>query len=1503
MTISFVSAQAQMNYDFTWELGWGSNGGPDPAGLDTIVFPFGIQNRLAAPASGDLDNDGDVDMIISNQQGKAFFYENIGTPTQPHWGRRSLPSLDTIRVGKGQTINQLHVELADIDNDGDLDLFCGSRWEYGSTSNPATQRLNDIIFFRNIGTPSTPIFTHDALPGLQNQDCAEFTSPCLADIDGDGDLDFLSLGSDSSAYFENIGTSTSPNFVRYYKNDPQNPLHGWSYANMLIPSASLNDLDGDGDLDLFVCDDGGLPWVVENEGTATVPDFDSLTLRTPPAILDTIDFGQFPRHEIADFNNDGILDIIVSPFTPVKFYWFKGASITSSFSVSITTDSNVTCNGYSDGGATASINGGTAPYSYTWNTGITDSTITGLVAGTYSVTVTDSTGISDSATVIITEPAALLAFAVVDSNVTCNGFSNGRSSASANGGTAPYNYSWSNSATTASITGVIAGTYSITVSDGNGCTNSNSTTISEPSALVALTVLDSNDMGNGGGATASATGGTLSYTYIWNNGATTSSLTGLIAGNYSVTISDNNSCTDSASISITAGPITSISIDSNISCNGSADGVITASSTGGTSPYSYVWSNGATNATTSNLVAGTYTVTATDNNGLTDVNTVTITEPSSLITTSIVDSNTSCNGSMDGGVTASAIGGTAPYTYLWNNSSTNASTTGLAAGTYTVIVTDNNGCTSNSSSIVTEPSPVQAIIVIDSNATCNGNNDGGATASASGGTSPYNYLWNNGATTASITGIANNSYYITITDANGCTVMDTIDITVEDTILPNVVTQDINAYLDLNGNASIGTSDIDNGSSDACGIQSMQLDITSFNCNNVGTNTVTLLVTDVNGNSDSATATVTVLDTLVPSIITQNIDAYLDATGQISITASDIDDGTTDNCGVASTSISQTNFTCGDLGTNSVDFIAEDLNGNSDTVAVTVTVLDTIAPIVSVTNHIIYLDASGQASITVTDINNNSSDNCGIQSMTLDSTHFDCSETGYNTVTLTVTDNYGSTASQTATVTVVDSISPTVVVQNYTAYLNPSGTAIIQATDIDNGSSDNCAIQSLTLNQNTFTCADTGSNTVILEVTDVNGNINSGSAIVTIIDTLAPTIITQNIDLYLDANGQASITVNDINNGSFDNCTIQSLTLDITNFDCSKVGTNSATLTATDVSGNSNSGTVVVTVIDTISPIVATQDITVYLDATGMINILTSDIDNGSSDNCAIQSQTLDISSFNCNDLGANTVVLSMTDVNGNVDSQTATVTVVDSITPEITCPADFSNCGPEITVDDPISNDNCDITLQLVSGIPSGNTFPVGTTTNIYEVTDISGNKTSCSVDITRYPQPVVSVREDSTVYYEQSIKLYSQSEFVVEYQWSPSIYLNNDINQQPICTPRETTEYTLIGKSADGCYSEPKSVYITVHPGGELQIPNTFSPNGDGYNDYFEIPGIAFLPEMRMTIFNRNGEILYQKKGYQNDWDGTANGKVLPVATYYYVIDMGSNQTPIKGDITIIK
>jgi hypothetical protein len=453
----------------------------------------------------------------------------------------------------------------------------------------------------------------------------------------------------------------------------------------------------------------------------------------------------------------------------------------------INDSTNVLCYGGLTGSATASASGGVAPYTYLWSNGQTDATISGLAAGTYTVTVTDANLCTDTESVTITQPAAAVLAAINDStNVLCYGGLTGSATASASGGVAPYTYLWSNGQTDATISGLAAGTYTVTVTDANLCTDTESVTITQPAAAVLTAINDSTNVlcygGLTGSATASASGGVAPYTYLWSNGQTDATISGLAAGTYTVTVTDANLCTDTESVTITqpaAAVLAAINDSTNVLCYGGLTGSATASASGGVAPYTYLWSNGQTDATISGLAAGTYTVTVTDANLCTDTESVTITQPAAAVLAAINDStNVLCYGGLTGSATASASGGVAPYTYLWSNGQTDATISGLAAGTYTVTVTDANLCTDTESVTITQPAAAVLTAINDStNVLCYGGLTGSATASASGGVAPYTYLWSNGQTDATISGLAAGTYTVTVTDANLCTDTESVTIT------------------------------------------------------------------------------------------------------------------------------------------------------------------------------------------------------------------------------------------------------------------------------------------------------------------------------------------------------------------------------------------------------------------------------------------------------------------------------------------------------------------------------------------------------------------------------------------------------------------------------------------------------------------------------------------------------------------------------------------------------
>ena len=1159
--------------------------------------------------------------------------------------------------------------------------------------------------------------------------------------------------------------------------------------------------------------------------------------------------------------------------------------------------------------------------------------ITPVGAGSSVITYTDNNGCSTSTTVTVNAlPTTTITSSDLD-NTICDGESITLTSDQSGAG---YTYKWFKDGSV--IPGETSSTYSATVSGSytvevtNSGTSCSATTAGANAIAVvvnsnpAIALSSSTNIACFGESTGainiSVSGGDGNFTFAWSDGAsysaTSEDISNVFPGAYSVTVTDGNSCSANTSYNITqpASALSATTSSTNVSSSGGSDGSATVTPSGGTAGYTYLWTDGQTNATATNLAAGNYSVTIKDANLCSITKNFTITEPSSLSATTTVINNVSCNNGTDGFASVSVTGGTSPYTYSWNTTpvQTNSTATNLAAGTYTVTVTDFTNVVTTANVTISEPSAL-SLSITATDVSCVDDVTGALDATVTGGTPNYTFAWSNSSSSEDQTGLGTGTYSLTVTDDNGCQVSSSATISVLDNIAPTVTTQDITVQMDALGGATITAAMINDGSTDNCAISSLSLDITSFDCDDLGPNTVVLNVTDNNGNSATGTATVTVVDTIDPTItapaaVTVNVDADACSTALSNVTLGTPTTG--DNCSVATTTNdAPVSFP---LGATTVTWTVTDGSGNTATSTQVVTVVDNIDPTITAPAAVTVNVDAGACSTALSNVTlgaATTSDNCSVASTTNDAPS--SFPLGNTTVTWTVTDGAGNTTTATQVVTVIDNIDPTITCpSDITAYADATtnGTAVTWSPAI---ASDNCTIVSLTsdiASGSTFTLGATmvtytatdqsgnfvtctftvtvldtvspvitscpaditqdndagncsavvtwtaptffdnsgsyttvwshssgdvfavgtttvtatvtdaagnstvcsfdvtvedneaptitapadvtvnvdagvcstalsnvtlgaattsdncsvatttndapvsfplGATAVTWTVTDGSGNTATSTQVVTVVDNIAPVAVAQNITVQLDANGQATITTADVDNGSSDNCTF-TLSLDQTSFDCDDLGANTVTLTATDGSSNTHSVTATVTVEDNIDPVAVAQNITVQLDANGQATITTADVDNGSSDNCTF-TLSLDQTSFDCDDLGANTVTLTATDGSSNTHSVTATVTVVDNIDPvavaqDITVFLDANGQASITTADvDNGSSDNCTFTLGL--DITSFDCDDLGANTVTLTATDGSSNDHSATATVTVVDNiDPVAVAQDITVF-----------------------------------------------------------------------------------------------------------------------------------------------------------
>ena len=554
---------------------------------------------------------------------------------------------------------------------------------------------------------------------------------------------------------------------------------------------------------------------------------------------------------------------------------------------------DVPCFGDSEGVATATGSGGTGTFNYTWSTSPVltfDQTMNLVPAGDYTVTVTDGNGCSIEEIITIEEPALLDGF-ISPTQVSCFEGDDGTATVFPTGGVEPYLFSWSNGSSTSTATSLIAGTYTVSITDNNGCLTEVEEIIGEPTGMVLTFVsTDVNCNGdNSGDIDLEITGGLMPYTYLWDDGENTQDRPLIVANTYCVTITDANNCTQDTCITI-AEP-TELTLDisaTTTTCMGNnTDGTATVVASGGATVgmYAFLWSNNQTNSMATDLIADNYCVTVTDGNGCTAVECVDVNSPDAIVIDSIVPIDVLCNGENTGFAEVFASGGNGDFTYLWSDPLAQFSNpaNSLPTGTYTVTITDVAMCTATATIFVDEPAILTAS-VDPTDVLCFEGNDGEATANPIGGVEPYTYAWNTlpGQFTQDVSTLIQGDYIVTVTDFNGCTTSANTTINEPATAVSAVVDQTFVSCFNQNISEAIVTPSGGTGTNYTFEWNNTPVSTTAT-AGNLAAQNYSVVVTDENGCQSTTDILISELEEITANAINIDPSCFGLSDGQLGI--------------------------------------------------------------------------------------------------------------------------------------------------------------------------------------------------------------------------------------------------------------------------------------------------------------------------------------------------------------------------------------------------------------------------------------------------------------------------------------------------------------------------------------------------------------------------------------------------------------------------------------------
>lgn len=1155
----------------------------------------------------------------------------------------------------------------------------------------------------------------------------------------------------------------------------------------------------------------------------------------------------------------------------------------------------LSCFGNCNGVAMVNASGGSPGYTYSWNpTGQTTSTATALCAGTYTVTVVDVNGCSQSVSTTVAQPALLQANTSFTSPL-CNGGCNGTASANPVGGTGPYSYLWApGGQTTSTINNLCAGTYTVTVYDANGCSDIQTVNVTPVSGMTVLAATAPASCGNCDGTiSVSPSGGAAPYTYAWTGGLPpTPNQSNVCAGVYVLTLTDAGGCTATFTVVInnSGGPTGETVVSTDVTCPGSCDGTATVTPIGGTGPYTYFWNPGG--QTVNSLVgmcAGNYFLQVTDANGCIRFSPVVINSPAPITGNPFV-TNATCTGICDGAISLAPTGGTGPYTYSWApNGETTATISSQCVGTYTVTITDANGCTQVNQSTV-NPWNVLAANVTSANPGCSNACNGSATVNISTGTAPFTYSWSDplGQTTPTATALCAGSYSVTVTDGGGCSAILPVTlntpnpIVIAPTITPTSCGQ-------CNGSVTLNAS---GGTAPYTYLWSNGAPTSTVNGMCAGVYNV--IVSDNAG--CSMTFTINISNSGGPTagngvVVNASCNGICDGSISLSPTG-----GTAPYTYLwlpnGQTTSSITNLCAGNYNVQ-----IRDAAGCILTESFTITAPPAIVPNQFITNTDCGICA-GSIALTPTGGTGPYTYAWAPGGQTTATISSLCA----GLYTVTITDATGCTLTQAIPVSNLNSnMTVTSAATNVTCNASCNGSATLTVVGGNAPYTYNWS-NSATNDTVTGLCA----GNYIVQVSDALGCISSTGVTITQPTPLAGSYPFVQDELCANAcnglitaipsggtlpytyswnpSGQTTQTASNLCGGIY--------TVTITD-------ANGCTLTQSDTV---NSPVVLVLAAPAVTDATCNNspdgaiDITVTGGATPYTYAWTGP--------APFTAATEDISG-----VLAGSYTVTITDANGCAVTDTIVINALTSVIAD--AGNDTTACvGGTLTLDG--SGSSNAISYQWIQ-LPSGAVVSSAVTANVIPGAGttayvlIASNGVCSSTDtvlVTSSPGPVADAGPDQSIITGMTTTIGGTptGPSGSTYAWGPSTGLGDPTMGNPVASPAATTSYTVFVTDANGCVGSDTMNLIVVPA---IDFPNGFTPNGDGINDVWQIDNIQLFPNCQVQVYNRWGELLFNSIGYNPPWDGRFEGKDVPVGTYYYIIKLNDPLFPdvFTGPLTIMR